>query len=257
MNNAQQMLLHSSLTMSSTDIATLTGKQKKHVHKDIKDQLLISLYGLKDGQDLDHEQIQGITVVLDNRGYWSEVLLDRYHTDILISGYEVKYRAAIVKRWHELESAQPKLPNFSDEIEAAKAWIEAKKSEKAALALVTSQKATIKHKDELICASNEASIKAGEILIREFVKSNDIIDLGEKQFYAWLREQGIVSEDNEPYQRYVNSGYFRYKPSDKPYGGKVRYTLMVTPRGKVWLAAKYMAYIDAHGFSALGNGEAA
>lgn len=66
--------------------------------------------GLKDGLNLDHQQIQGITITLDERNYWKEVLLDRYHTDILISGYEVKYRAAIVKRWHELEANTP--PNL-------------------------------------------------------------------------------------------------------------------------------------------------
>lgn len=95
------------LSMSSTEIAALTGKEKTHIHRDIKAQLLVGLYGLKDDPILDDEQIQGLTVVFDNRNYWSEVLLDRYHTDILISGYEVKYRAAIVKRWHELEAKKP------------------------------------------------------------------------------------------------------------------------------------------------------
>ena len=90
--------------MSSTEIAQLTGKRKNDIHRDIKAQLFESLYDLKDGANFHHEQIQGLTVVLDNRGYWQDVLLDRYHTDILISGYEVKYRAAIVKRWHELEN---------------------------------------------------------------------------------------------------------------------------------------------------------
>ena len=69
--------------------------------------MLLGLYGI-DGSEMNHEQIQGLTIVLDNRGYWSEVNLDRYHTDILVSGYEVKYRAAIVKRWHELEEAARK-----------------------------------------------------------------------------------------------------------------------------------------------------
>ena len=38
-------------------------------------------------------------------------------------------------------------------------------------------KKTIAVKDDLIIASNEASIKAGEILVREFVKSQDLINI--------------------------------------------------------------------------------
>lgn len=92
--------------MSSTEIAELTGKEKKTIHRDIKEQILVNLYGydFKDGTELHHLKIQGLEIDFDSRGYWKEVLLDRYHTDILISGYEVKYRAAIVKRWHELEN---------------------------------------------------------------------------------------------------------------------------------------------------------
>ena len=36
-------------SMTSTEIAELTGKLKKNIHKDIKDQLLVNLHGLKDG----------------------------------------------------------------------------------------------------------------------------------------------------------------------------------------------------------------
>jgi phage regulator Rha-like protein len=106
----KDLILNNELTMSSREIAELAGKEVKHVHRDIKMQLFEGLYGLKDGPDLDHHKIQGFTIVLDRRGYWGEVLLNRYHSDILVSGYEVKYRAAIVKRWHELEAAQFKTP---------------------------------------------------------------------------------------------------------------------------------------------------
>lgn len=102
MNNA--LSLQNSKTMSSTEIALVTGKRKSDIHQDIKTQLFIGIYGLEDGGDYHHQQIQGITIVLDSREYWSEVLLDRYHSDILVSGYAVKYRAAIIKRWHELEA---------------------------------------------------------------------------------------------------------------------------------------------------------
>lgn len=94
-------------TMTSTEIASLTGKSKGNIHRDIKEQLLLGLYGMEDS-NLNLLDIKGISVILANNGFWSEVHLDRYHTDILVSGYEVKYRAAIVKRWYELEEAARK-----------------------------------------------------------------------------------------------------------------------------------------------------
>ena len=242
-NNALSTL--GAKTMSSTEIAQLTGKRKSDIHQDIKTQLFIGLYELKDGGNFHHEQIQGITVVLDNRGYWSEVLLDHEHTLTLMTGYDVKARHTINKRWLELETKQPthQLPQTfaealrlaaqtQDELDAAKLQIE-------------HDQEVIKTKDNLIKVSNEASVKAGEILIREFVKSQDLVDVGEKQFYTWMRSQKIIFHDrNEPYQRWVNAGYFTYKPGEEMHGGKFRYTMRVTPRGKVWLAAKYMAYLD-------------
>ncbi|WP_052700087.1 phage antirepressor [Methylocucumis oryzae] len=128
--------------------------------------------------------------------------------------------------------------------EALRLAADAQEKLEAAQAIVEKQQKTISVKDDLIRASNEASIKAGEILIREFVKSVDIINLGEKQFYQWMREQNIIMESREPYSEYVKAGYFTWKPTEIKHGGEYRYTLRVTPRGKVWLAAKYMAYID-------------
>lgn len=92
-------------TMSSVEIADLTGKNHPDVLRDIRQQIFTGLYGyVFDKAKLLYPEIQGVTVVLDEiTKRTKEVLLDRYHTDILISGYEIKYRAAIIKRWHELE----------------------------------------------------------------------------------------------------------------------------------------------------------
>jgi phage anti-repressor protein len=113
-----------------------------------------------------------------------------------------------------------------------------------ALRLAAEQQEIIERKDQLIVATNQAQIAAGEILVREFVKANDLIDCGEKQFWQWMRDQEIVSERNEPYQKYVNRGFFTYKPTEEMHGGKFRYTLRITPRGKIWLANEYLKFID-------------
>lgn len=43
--------------------------------------------------------------------------LNRYYTELLITGYDVKRRAAVIDRWFELEKqvAQPQVPqSFAD-----------------------------------------------------------------------------------------------------------------------------------------------
>ncbi|MBE0434694.1 MAG: Rha family transcriptional regulator [Methylomicrobium sp.] len=102
MNN----LMTNKPTMSSREIAELTEKQHSDVLHDIRTQLYTGLYNhdFDKGKNL-YQQIQGFTVIIDEQTKRTkEILLDRYHTDILISGYNVKYRAAIVTRWYELES---------------------------------------------------------------------------------------------------------------------------------------------------------
>lgn len=251
MSGSLQLLSLTNLTMSSVDIAELTGKRHSDVLESIRKVL----------NEVDIDSAEFSAQYKDSTGRALPCFnLPRRECDLIIAGYSAKYRLAIIDRWQELENSQAakfSLPDFTNPAEAAIAWAEQYKAKEAALLEVKRQSETIKTKDELICASNEASIKAGEMLIREFVKAVDIVDLGEKQFYQWMRGQGIIMESREPYQAYVKRGFFTWKPTAVEHGGKYRYTLRVTPRGKVWLAAKYMAYVDSLAFSALGNREVA
>lgn len=63
------------------------------------------LYEMK--PNLDGIDFKGIfTDFREDNGQVAAYQLDRYHTEILITGYDVKRRAAVIKRWHELESGQ-------------------------------------------------------------------------------------------------------------------------------------------------------
>lgn len=112
--------------MSSREIAELTGKDIGKVHRDIR-AMVPALYSVDGGDDvksyawgtsksemnafLVHYNIQGVVANYDERGYVYEFLLDRRHTEILVSGYDIKRRASIIDRWHALESgeAQPRI----------------------------------------------------------------------------------------------------------------------------------------------------
>lgn len=101
--------------MSSREIAELTGKRHDHVLRDI-DNLLAEL-GETSPQLWGH--------LPDAYGRPQRVaLLPKDLTITLVAGYSAPLRHRIVTRWMELEEAQagPKLPNFNNPAEAARAW---------------------------------------------------------------------------------------------------------------------------------------
>lgn len=96
--------------MSSKEIAKLTKKTVGNIHADVWS-MLTQIYDItKDDWNFNHHKNQQVTLVdgviacIDGRGYVSEFLLDRRHTEILITGYDVKRRAAVIDRWFALES---------------------------------------------------------------------------------------------------------------------------------------------------------
>jgi len=126
-------------TMSSQEIADLTGKEHKNILRDVR-VMLIGLYGEEhidrivpehyrnrrsefirentdaifnaicegfgDGSDRSHPKFRGFRWERDNRGYVTHFNLDHNHSMTLVAGYQVKLRKAIIDRWQELEAAQ-------------------------------------------------------------------------------------------------------------------------------------------------------
>ena len=83
-------------TMSSREIAVLTGKEHKNVIRDIR-AMLDELR--KDGSILIHAQEDK-----DSRGYTTCFHLNRELTDTLLTGYSASARLKVIQRWHELET---------------------------------------------------------------------------------------------------------------------------------------------------------
>lgn len=80
-------------TMSSKEIAELTGKRHDHVLVDIRKMLSEIGSPEKSGQ---YKDSTNRTLPM--------ILLDKNEALCLVSGYNVKMRMAIIKRWQELES---------------------------------------------------------------------------------------------------------------------------------------------------------
>ena len=92
------------VSMTSREIAELTGKRHDHVLRDIKS-ILTQVYDLQDNPDLGYQSIQGVTAETDSHTKrTSQYILDKDHTLTLLTGYDAKARMRVIKRWQELES---------------------------------------------------------------------------------------------------------------------------------------------------------
>lgn len=98
--------------MSSREIARLTDKQHFHVKRDIGKMLA----------DLKEDASKfGCTYLDGQNRNQTEYLLDREHTDCLLTGYSAPLRLAVVRRWRELEEqAVPRIPaDYADALQLA------------------------------------------------------------------------------------------------------------------------------------------
>jgi hypothetical protein len=81
-------------TMSSREIASVTGKRHDNVKRDIVTML----------KDLKADVLKFEDIYLDGRNREQvQYLLDREHTDCLLTGYSAGLRMKVIRRWHELE----------------------------------------------------------------------------------------------------------------------------------------------------------
>ena len=83
--------------MSSREIAEYTGKEHFHVKRDIENMMV----------ELKEDVSKSGCIYLDkmNRKQ-TEYLLDRDHTDCLLTGYSAKARMSVIKAWRSLESGK-------------------------------------------------------------------------------------------------------------------------------------------------------
>ncbi|WP_322996985.1 phage regulatory protein/antirepressor Ant [Castellaniella sp.] len=214
------------LTMSSREIAELTGKLHKNVVRDIEAML----------NGLNSEPVDFEAKYQDAKGEWrKEYRLPKRETMIIVSGYSIPLRAAIVDRWQELEekaqSAFLNLPNFTDPVAAARAWAdEAQRAIEAERQLsIAGPKADIL--DVLVHKEDTHSLT-------QAAKHFDVAPRA--QFIKTLRDHKVLYPVKGgvlvPAEKYRKAGYFvvRYAMGTEGLPQQTR----VTRKGMSWLASK-------------------
>ena len=209
-------------TMSSIEIAELTGKQHSNVMRDIRNIL--------------EQGVSQINFELaeysDNQGKPRPCFnLTKKGCLILASGYDAKLRERIIDRWEELETqSRNKIPSsFSEALMLAAR--QAEEIEKA-----NKHIAVLAPKADF---ADKAFDTDGKIDIGQAAK---ILNLGygRNTLFKKLRKEGVFfANRNEPKQRFVDAGYFELKEQLIPRENHPAFTVM-----KVLVTQKGLAYIN-------------
>lgn len=203
-------------TMSSLEIAELTGKTHAVVIGDIK-RILAEV-------EIDSSVFQ--TIYLDSMNREKPCFnLPRRECDLVVAGYSAKYRLAIIDRWQELESKaqQPAMPTHSE-----------------ALRLYADALDALEQAKPRIEFANAVRNMQGACAVGDFAKT---IGTGRNKLFKLMRDDEILMANNLPYQRYIDQGCF-VVIEQIPYTdsrGKTHpaFQTMVTGKGQVFLEKRY------------------
>ena len=208
------------LTMTSREIAELTGKQHAHVMRDIEVML-----------DQLNESAEGglqIWVHPQNGQQYREYALDREHTECLVTGYNAMLRMKVIKRLHELEGNQPPaLPQTLPEaLRLAADLAEEKQQLESQLAIAAPK---VQFVDSYVNAT-------GSLGFRETCK---LLHIKENTFRQFLLDHDIMytlAGKLTPYAQHIDADRFTVKTGENQVNGHAFTQNKFTPKGIQWIA---------------------
>lgn len=216
-------------TMSSLDIAEITGKEHGHVMRDIR--AVLSEAGIG-------HSIFGSSYFNAQNKEQPCYRLPRRECDLVVSGYSVKYRLAIIDRWHQLESGQAfTIPQTLPEALRLAADL-AEKNEALALEVET-MKPKAEFHDAVTASDDLVTMATAAQLIG--------LPFGGNTLFQRLRNRGVLitggTRHNLPKQEHVQNGRFTVKESTYTHDKEthVRFTTYVTQKGLEWLRREFQS----------------
>ena len=228
-------------TMSSREIADLTGKRHDHVLRDCD--------ALNDNYDkMGFPRIGEGYYTHPNTGNQQhrEYRLTKMQTFDLMTGYSAELRIKVNRRWAELEAkeqAHQQIPqSFSEALRLAAEQAEKIEAQQAQL---VAQAPKVLFADTVI--GSQSSCLIGELAKLITQKGYEI---GEKRLFKWLRENHYLGTRGEyyniPNQQYIEQGLFELKKGTRSGNGGVMHTTItpkVTGKGQVYFVNKFLRTI--------------
>jgi len=228
-------------TMSSREIADLTGKRHDHVLRDC---------------DALNENYEKMGFPKIGEGYYThpntgnqqhrEYRLTKMQTFDLMTGYSAELRIKVNRRWAELEAkeqAHQQIPqSFSEALRLA-----AEQAEK-----IEAQQKQLQAQAPKVLFADTVIGSQSSCLISELAKliTQKGYEIGEKRLFKWLRENHYLGTRGEyyniPNQQYIEQGLFELKKGTRSGNGGVMHTTItpkVTGKGQVYFVNKFLKTI--------------
>lgn len=224
-------------TMSSREIAQLTGKEHKNVLSDC-DRLNQSY------DKLSMAKILAVNYRAENGQLYRELLLTKIQTIDLMTGYNVELRIKVNRRWEELESER-KAIDFSNPdtvLQLAQNWARERKCREAA-----EEKLRIAEPKAMFADAVAHSESA--ILVNAMAKilNQKGVDIGGIRLFEWMRDNGYLCRvgrnNNVPTQKAMNMGLFEISETAiaRTDGTFTAITPYVTGKGQVYFVNKFLS----------------
>ena len=222
MNSLINVVANDSLTMSSLEIAKLTKVRHDNARR--------TMESLKNKGLITVTQFEEPT-----KGGGKPTLV--YHVNkrdsfVVVARLSPEFTAALVDRWQKLEAevSEPKyqLPDFTNPVEAARAWANEVEAKQALEHKVEEDKPKVKFFEDIGDANN----------LQNMTAVSQALGIGRNTLFKQLRDMGIFQKDKTyPYTRFINEGYFVVKEKVAPNGNFFSQTF-VTGKGLQYLYNK-------------------
>lgn len=184
-------------TMTSKEIAEITGKQHAHVMRDIRALLeqgvSESNFGLSSyKKDQPNGGSKDVPMyVLTKKGCL-----------ILASGYDAVLREKIINRWEELEMKEKqKFQVPTTFAEALRLAAEQQEKIEEQQKLIEAQRPKAEFYDDVVDSKDAIDMQAVAKVIN--------MGMGRNKLFEFLRNNKVLMQNNQPYQSYVDMGWFR------------------------------------------------
>jgi phage antirepressor YoqD-like protein len=234
-NQALAVLNSTAMSMTSREIAELTGKEHGHVLRDIR-AMVVELAG---DPDLDH-----LVESKDNRGYTVEIALPKSLTLTVVTGYNAVMRKRVMDRWQELEAAAAK-PAPVVVADLAQALSDPAQLRTALLAYtekVMALETKVKEQAPAVEFVGRYVESTGSKGFRQVCK---LLAANESDFREFLLDKKIMYRlggEWMPYADHLDAGRFEVKAGTSEVSNHAFNQAKFTAKGVNWVAGEWAKY---------------